>query len=75
MHDRAEATPVRPIAADVLRGRALDALEPVGDLIERRGIDLDPFLDLLVAIARLEVATQLFQEEGEGVEQWRTVGR
>src|SRR6266550_7796460 len=75
MHDRAEVSPVGPVAADVLRGRARDPIKPIGDIAERRGLDLDPLLYLLLEVIGVKVPAGLVLEEGERVEERRSTRR
>src|SRR5712691_1353100 len=79
VHDRAKAPPVGPVAADVRRMRAGDALEPFGDLDEPGGVDLDELLDPLGLVLNAEGPARLVEEERECVKErraWlgRTVG-
>src|SRR5438093_7350562 len=50
-------------------------MEPIGDISERGGLDLDPLLYLLLKIARMEGPVPLVEEERERVKKRRPVGR
>src|SRR2546426_3943516 len=75
MHDRSKVSPVSRVAADLLRGRARDPIESIGDIAERSGLDLEPLLYLLLEIPGVEASAHLVEEERERVEERRPVRR